>query len=674
MSAAKKLLGRAACTGALVALPSLLAAAEGGVRSLRDLSIEELMEVRVEKVSSASKYEQRVTRAPATVTVVTGEEIAGFGHRTLADVLATVRGLYTTNDGNYTYLGMRGFLRPGDYNIRSLVLVDGHRINDNVYDGAFLARDSGINLDLVERVEVIRGPSSSVYGSSAFFGIVNVVTKKDLEGTRVTAEGGTLGTQRGAIDFGTRLKGGLKLLLSATAYHSDGRDSIYYPEFDPARSAEPRAANGGHADGADGERAYTFYARAEYGGLVATASASRRLKTVPTASFGTVFNSPLERTRDDRAYLDLHYTRPLGADTDLRLRGAYDSYAYRGDYPYADPAAPTALAYFNKDETLGQWATLEAETTHRFAGRHTLVAGAEYRQNLHQDQVNFDDTAPPAPYVADHRSSAHYGVYVQGDFALAPSLTLSAGLRRDEYPEGFGGTTNPRAALIWQASRQTVLKALYGEAFRAPNVYERHYYPLTPATLGPETIRMGELVLEHYFRTGLRASVSAYRYHLSDLIEQAVDASDEYFFMNRASAHARGVELELDGRLDCGWTLRASYARQRTEDAQGRVLTGSPRDLAKLNLLTPGLFGRVTAGFEAQYQSAVATLAGGSAPSFVVCNLNLTAPRVFGRVDLSLGVYNLFGTRHAFPGAAEHLQDTLQQEGRTARLKAVYRF
>lgn len=662
------------CASALAGIPSGVVAAEGVVRSLRDLSLEELMEVRVEKVSSASKYEQKVTRVPATVTVVTGEEIEAFGHRTLADVLATVRGLYTTNDGNYTYLGMRGFLRPGDYNIRSLVLIDGHRVNDNVYDGVFIGRENTLSLDLVERVEVIRGPSSSVYGSSAFFGIVNVVTKKELEGARVTAETGSFGSRRGAVDFGTQLKGGLKLLLSASAYQSDGRDSIYYPEFDPARSTEPRAAHGGHADGADGEQAYHFYARATLGDLVATVLASRRVKTVPTASFGTVFNSARERTRDDRAYLDLHYTRRLGADSDLRLRGAYDSYAYRGDYPYADAAAPGAVAYLNRDETLGQWATLEAETTHRLAQRHTLVAGAEYRHDLHQDQLNFDDTSPAIQNVADHRSGTRYGVYVQGDFALAPTLTLSAGLRRDEYAQSFGGATNPRGALIWQASPQTVVKALYGEAFRAPNVYERHYYPLTPATLRPETIRMGELVLEHYFRSGFRASMSAYRYRLADLIEQAIDANEELYFTNSASARACGVELEVDGRFDSGWSVRASYAWQRTEDAQGRTLTGSPRDLAKVNLRSPRLLRRLTAAFEAQYQSAVATLAGGSAESFVIGNLTLTVPKALDRLDLSLSIYNLFGTRRAFPGAAEHLQDTLPQEGRHLRLKAVYRF
>src|SRR5687767_3780455 len=93
---------------------------------LAELSLEQLMEVRIEKVFGASKYEQKVTRAPASVTIVTADEIKTFGHRSLADGLRKVPGLFVSNDRNYAYLGIRGFAQPGDYNTRVLVLIDGH--------------------------------------------------------------------------------------------------------------------------------------------------------------------------------------------------------------------------------------------------------------------------------------------------------------------------------------------------------------------------------------------------------------------------------------------------------------------------------------------------------------------------------------------------------------------
>ena len=93
-------------------------------------------------------------------------------------MLNSVRGLYVPNDRNYQYLGIRGFQRPNDYNTRVLVLIDGHRMNDNIYDLGGVGREAMVDVDLIERVEVIRGPSSSIYGSSAFFGVINVITKR----------------------------------------------------------------------------------------------------------------------------------------------------------------------------------------------------------------------------------------------------------------------------------------------------------------------------------------------------------------------------------------------------------------------------------------------------------------------------------------------------------------
>src|SRR5688500_12253325 len=104
------------------------------VTDLAALSLEQLMEMNVHSVYGASKYEQRVTQAPSSISIVTAEDIRRSGYTSLEDVLRSVRGLYVTNDRNYTYLGVRGFLRPGDYTARVLLLVDGHRINDNVYD------------------------------------------------------------------------------------------------------------------------------------------------------------------------------------------------------------------------------------------------------------------------------------------------------------------------------------------------------------------------------------------------------------------------------------------------------------------------------------------------------------------------------------------------------------
>ena len=102
--------------------------------NLMDMGLEDLMKIEIDSVYGSSGYKQKVNEAPAAITIVTADEIRRYGYQTLADILRNVPGFYVTYDRNYTYLGMRGFGRPGDYNSRILLLVDGHRTNDNIYD------------------------------------------------------------------------------------------------------------------------------------------------------------------------------------------------------------------------------------------------------------------------------------------------------------------------------------------------------------------------------------------------------------------------------------------------------------------------------------------------------------------------------------------------------------
>src|SRR5947208_13903111 len=142
-----------------------------------EISLEELIKMEIPGVEAASKYKQKVTEAPSSVTIVTADEVKRYGHRTLADILQSAPGLYVTYDRNYSFLGVRGF-NLGDYNNRVLLLVDGHRLNNSLSDSAFIGTEFPLDVDLIERVEIIRGPGSSLYGNNAFFGVINVITRK----------------------------------------------------------------------------------------------------------------------------------------------------------------------------------------------------------------------------------------------------------------------------------------------------------------------------------------------------------------------------------------------------------------------------------------------------------------------------------------------------------------
>lgn len=648
---------------------------------LVDMSIEQLMQVKVQTVYGASKYEQKVTQAPSSVSIVTADEIKKFGYRSLPDLLRSIRGFYVSHDRNYGYVGSRGFLRPGDYNTRYLFLINGHRINDNIYDAGWVGTDGNPELDIVDRVEIIRGPSSSIYGSSAFFGVVNIVTKsgRQVDGVEVSTEAGSFDTYKGRFTFGKKFQNDIEWLLSGSYYSSEGQRRLYYPEFDQRISTDPRARNNGIARNSDEEEYYQAFSSLGYHDFTLTALYVSHTKEVPTASFGTLFGIDREQTIDERAFVELKYDHQFGENTEALGRISYDAYPYLGDYPYdAVGANNPADAVINKDVAFGDWITAELQLKQRFLDRHTLIFGAEYRENLHQHLANYDDTDPRVTYVEDRRRSRTFGVYAQAEAVLLTNLLLNAGIRYDYYYT-FGDTLNPRVGLIYSPWEKTTFKLLYGQAFRAPNEYELYYGgPVQGANpnLEPETIRTYEAIYEQYLAANLRFSASAYYYRINGLISQTPDPiTGSFSFANVNPVQAQGVEFELEGTYAWGLLARASYAFQRAEDVDtGDELSNSPRHLAKANLLVPLYQDKIFSGLELQYTSRVKTLAGNKADDFVVVNWTLFSQKLIKGLELSAGIYNLLDTKYGYPGAADHLQDVIQQDGRSLRVKLTYKF
>ena len=219
------------------------------------------MRIDAGRVFGASERRQPVTEAPASVSFITAENIARYGYRTLADILRGVRGMYVSDDRNFSLLGARGFGKPGDYNSRILLLVNGHRVNDNVFGQAEIGAEFGLDPATFERVEIIRGPASSLYGDSAFFAVVNVITRTGA------AIDGSLGHLRGRLArhaSGSRhepaiaCRNGLDFALSGTVERSDGAQSSVLPGL---RQPE---TNFGVAEGLDGQHVGQHYGRARY--------------------------------------------------------------------------------------------------------------------------------------------------------------------------------------------------------------------------------------------------------------------------------------------------------------------------------------------------------------------------------------------------------------------------
>jgi iron complex outermembrane receptor protein len=639
-----------------------------GQEPIPDLSEATLEQLGNVKVYSASKHLQAASDAPSSVTVVTADEIQKYGYRTLADILKTIPGFFVTNDRNYSSVGVRGFARPGDYNTRILLLVDGHRLNDNVYDEAMVGTEFPINIDLIQRVEVIRGPVSSLYGSNALFAVINIITKRgrDINGLELSADAASFNTYSGAMTYGRKLRQ-LEFLISGTFYGSRGHNSLFFSEFNTPET------NYGIASHADDDQVGSALATISFRDFTLQAVYGTREKGIPTAPYGTIFNNSGTRTTDSHSYIDLRYQHTFANSWDVLARTFYDRVTYQGTYIYPSSIDPSQIDP-NLDFGDGKWWGAELQVAKTVLRRNRITAGGEYRDNLRQNQSNYD-LSPYVLYLDDKRQSFVGALYLQDELTITKSLALNAGFRYDYY-SALDASGDPRFALIYRPGRQSAFKLIYGMAFRVPNVYEL-YYSVDPnlpnPALHPERIHSTEFVWEQGLGSHLWFSTSAFYSSITDLITQEPVGDNLVIFRNLENVKSSGLEVQVRGQLSQGLEGSASYCFQQTKDEpSGQFLSNSPRNLVTLNLSQPLLGKRMFVSLDAQYRSRIQNLTGGSVSPFAVVNATLLARNLGKHVDLSASIYNLLNKQYFDLASSENFQQAIQQDGRSFRVKMTW--
>lgn len=652
----------------VVALESTMALPALGntvVDDYTSLSLEQLMAI---PVYSAAKREQKTSEAPSSVTVVTSQDVRAYGWRTLSELLRSVPGIYVTNTRTYGSVGVRGFELSGDFGGRILLLVNGHRMNDPLYDSAATVEDFIVDMDLIDRVEIVRGPGSTLYGTNAFFAVINVITKRadQFEGFEASGEVGTFDAARGRLTFGTRGDDGSETMFSVGGFRSDGKPGVYMPRYD----GNPEGFDGVLRDG-DGESATRYMGSHRRGGLTVEGFYVGRDKDTPPA-YGTVYYLP-RHTFDARAFVEARYEHALSADATLAARLYYDWYKYVGTYLY-DVGEPEFLENldFSQSESVGG----ELQVSWNPGGGHAATAGFEYRDNYRQLMQNYD--VNPEYYWLDIDPATRIlGLYLQDEYRPSERLGVTAGLRYDHY-DSFGESVSPRLAVVYGLARATTLKLLYGEAFRAPNANEFYYeedgaVKLNP-DLQPEEIATYEAVVERQFGANWRGSLSGFYNRATDMINMFIDGNDGlYYYDNSADdITARGFDLLADGQLGKSTRIGAGYTYTKTkDDSTGEPLTFAPKHLFKVNLTAPVLPEAVLLGVEVQYVSDRFNANDRGYKGHWLVNATLFSHRWKERWEASLSAYNLFEAEfdRDVVGDLEILQD-----GRVLRAKLSTRF
>ncbi len=220
--------------------------------------IDELLNIEVTEekyISSASKYDQTLEEAPSSISVITSQDMLAYGYHTLTELLNAQRGFYYSSDRSTDNIGVRGFGRSSDRNNRILILLDGHRLNSYQIDNAPMGQSLSFHLSNFERVEIVRGPGSTLYGNNAIHGVINLITKKDRDSyiPSINLQYGSYNSKYIGLRASKNITDKLSFSILGNYFNSDG-DNIYFSEFDT-----PETNNG-----------ISKFDEATYGGLFTT--------------------------------------------------------------------------------------------------------------------------------------------------------------------------------------------------------------------------------------------------------------------------------------------------------------------------------------------------------------------------------------------------------------------
>lgn len=507
-----------------------------------------------EVVVTGSRTERPLSEAPVATTVVTNEEIEASGAETAADLLEEQPAVNLNQDFAGAGVGLSGL--SADY---TLVLVDGQRIPGRINGTNDLTR---IPLEDVERVEIVRGSGSALYGSDAIGGVVNIITRRTKRPLEASARAlyGRFNTLDTSARTGVR-KGPLSARLSGGFHRAD--------EYDLDKT---NIATNGNTFDQFNLGALTGYALDEQATVSLTGDYFLRDQFgIDESATGAVF---------DRANRTETFNARLSPEIDLqkpnKLR-LWLGYSFFRDQFDLDQRNASALDQFQDTrEQLGQ---LGAQFDWLFGETHLLSIGAESEtEKLSTERI--------ATGIATRQRGA---VYAQDEWSIAESVVLVPGARLDADTQ-FGGHLTPRIAFRLDPQKNVVLRGSYGLGFRAPNFRELYLRFQNPGVgyevtgnpdLSPETSRSANLSVEVQPQKWLWLSLGAYRIDLENMIlTEPVDTKSipqRHQYQNVASAHTQGVDVVARVQPLSGLRLDASYSLLDARDEQlDRRLEGRP--------------------------------------------------------------------------------------------------
>jgi len=595
----------------------------------RNICAEEVKYNLGEVIVAATKTEQYQAEVGSSTTVITAEELKKKGKRTVLEVLRDVPGVSVAQSGAFG--GLTSVYLRGSKSGHTLVLIDGIELNDPMKaDRSFDYGFAHLLIDNIERIEVVRGPQSTLYGSDAIGGVINIITKKG----------------KGKPKWEALFEGGSDNTFKETLALSGSEDKLNF-SFSLLRLDSDGVSQTADTSEDDGYENITFSTRLGY-----------EILEDANLDFALRFTDA-EYDYDNRAYQDdpnkvgwwrniagkIAFDQAINSFWDHRFSFSYSQTRRKyKDEPDSVDTADNTHNWFK-----GEMKKLEWQHNVYPVDWSTLTCGFEYEQ-----ERGFGDGRASTNRL-DRKTVDNGGCYFQNQFRLWESLYITPGLRVDEH-ELFGTETLYKvstAYLILQT--RTRLKGNWGTGFKAPSLYQLYHPSYGDTALAPDESKSYDFGFGQRFWND-KISFDLTYFH-NDFKNMIAYSSGSY--RNIDNAETKGVELECSFKPIEVLTIGANYTYTKTEDKDtGKKLARRPRKQAGVDLnwtfLEKGNVNLTTSYIGSRWDNSANTLKAKAYTKVDLCaSYNLTETfQIFGRIE------NLFDKKfqqvrgYANPGAS----------------------
>ncbi|MDD5633283.1 MAG: TonB-dependent receptor [Methylococcales bacterium] len=696
-----------------------------------DLSLKELGEIPVTSIATGTP--KPIYQSAGVTTVISAEQIKSMGATELHEVLETVPGVHTTlqpNTYDYSY-SIRGIRNA--QNSEVLMLLNGTRVTTPVF--GTLMSGMELPIEAIQKVEVIRGPGSALYGADAFAGVINITTKnaKEINGRVLGVRAGDHGTQSGWGQYGAQWAG-WDVASSLQYQHTDGdsgrivhadAQTVFDRELGTHASLAPGAMNtryetlNGHLNLQRKHWDIGFWA---FNSINAGSRAGAAGALDPNGSGnGEQYLGDVRFSTED--WFDNWELAAHASYLQADVQGQFQLFPDNAVIPIgsngnlnftpssvSNPVNPVLFPN-GVNDNLGRSEkipSMELSSIYKGLDKHIMRFSSSFRYEgvTTNESKNYgpgviNGTPPPViggtlttvtgtPYV--YLPSVHRTVgslVAQDEWQFADHWHLTAGLRYDHYSD-FGGTFNPRVALVWDINEQITSKLLYGKAFRAPNFAEQ-FTMNNPVVLGnrslkPETINTYEWAFSYRPVSALSTAVNVFYYQIADLITAVPDPGTEInTYRNSGNQNGYGTEFEWNWKIAEKWSVKGNYAWQHSiNEATHSSVTGVPEHHVFVAFdwqflpqwqLQPQLnwIGGRTSLVSAN--SIINDLLGDNRKlrNYETVDLTLRGKKLFGHLNLAASLRNAFDTKYYEPTSLQ-VPATLPMPGRSFYLEASVNF